>query len=53
MASLSDKDAVYLMESVVGGLRICKWVRSPTVCKGLQLAHEDRKDDRYAVYLQV
>jgi len=36
-ASLSDKDAVYLIESVVGGLHICKRVRSPTVCEGLQL----------------
>jgi len=31
-ASLSDEDAVYLIESVVRGLHICKRVRSPTVC---------------------
>ena len=41
-ASLSDEDAVYLIESVVGGLHICKRVRSPTVCEGLQLTREDR-----------
>jgi len=35
--SLSDKDAVYLIESVVGGLHIRKRVRSPTVFEGLQL----------------
>ena len=35
-ASLSDEDAVYLIESVVGGLHICKRARSPTVCEGLQ-----------------
>ena len=33
-ASLSDEDAVYLPESVVRGLHICKRVRSPTVCEG-------------------
>ena len=47
-ASLSDEDAVYLIESVVGSLHICKRVRSPTVCKGLQLTCEDRNDDRFA-----
>jgi len=53
MASLSDEDAVYRIESVVGGLHICKRVRSPTVCEGLQLTREDRNDDRFAVCLQV
>jgi len=43
-ASLSAEDAVYLIESVVGGLHICKRVRSPTVCEGLQLAREDRNN---------
>jgi len=52
-ASLSDEDAVYLIESVVGGLHICKRVRSPTVCEGLRLTHEDRNDDRFAACLQV
>ena len=52
-ASLSDEDAVYLTESVVGGLHICKRVRSPTVCEGLQLTREDRNDDRFAACLQV
>ena len=52
-ASLSDEDAVYLIESVVGGLRICKMVRSPTVCEGLQLTREDRNDDHFAACLQV
>ena len=37
VASLSDEDAVYLIETVVGGLHICNRVRSPTVCEGLQL----------------
>ena len=32
--SLFDEDAVYLIESVVGGLHICKRARSPTVCEG-------------------
>ena len=49
-AKLSDKDAVYMIESVVGGLHICKRVRSPTVFVGLQLAHEDRNDDRFAAF---
>ena len=42
MASLSDEDAVYLIESVGvgGGLHICKRVRSPTVFVGL--IREDR-----------
>ena len=53
MANLSDEDAVYLIESVVGGLHICKRVRSPSVCKGLQLIREDRNDDRFAACLQV
>ena len=52
-ASISDKDAVYLIESVVGGLHICKRVRFPTVCEGLQLTREDRSDHRFAVCLQV
>ena len=52
-ASLSDEDAVYLIESAVGGLHICKMVRSPTVCEGLQLTREDRNDDRFAACLQV
>ena len=51
MARLSDEDAVYLIESVVGSLHICKRVRSPTVCEGLQLICEDRNDDRFAVCL--
>ena len=33
MASLSDEGAVYLIESDVGGLHICKRIRSPTVCE--------------------
>jgi len=53
VASLSDKDAVYLIESVVGGLHICKRVRSPTVCEGLQLTCKDRNDDCFASCLQV
>ena len=52
-ASLSEEDAVYLIESVVGGLHICKRVRSPTVCEGLQFTCEDRNDDRFAACLQV
>ena len=52
-ASLFDEDAVYLIESAVGGLHICKRVRSPTVCEGLQLTREDRNDDRLAACLQV
>jgi len=52
-ASLSDEDAVYPIESVAGGLHICKRVQSPTVCKGLQLTREDRNDDCFAAYLQV
>jgi len=52
-ASLSDEDAAYLMESVVGGLYICKRVQSPTVCEGLQLRHKDRNDDSFAACLQV
>jgi len=52
-ASVSDEDAVYLIKSVVGGLHICKRVRSPTVCEGLQLRREDRNDDRFAACLQV
>jgi len=51
--SLSDEDAVYLIESVVGGLHICKRVRSPTVCKGLQLTRKDRNDDILAACLQM
>ena len=51
-ASLSDEDAVYLID-VVGGLHICKTVRSPTVCEGLQLTCEDRNNDRFAACLQV
>jgi len=43
----SDKDAVYLIKSVVGDLHICKKVRSPTVCEGLQHTCEDRYDDCY------
>ena len=42
-ASLSDEDAVYLIESVVGGLHICKRVRSPTVCEGLQHIYTRRQ----------
>ena len=57
-ASLFDEDAVYLIESVVGGLHICKRVRSSTipytVCEGLQpFTREDRNDDRFAACLQV
>ena len=52
-ASLSDEDAVYLIKSVVGGLHIFNRVRSPTVCEGLQLTHEDRDDDHFAACLQV
>ena len=52
-ASLSDEDAVYLVESVVGGLHICKRVQSLTVCEGLQLTREDGNDDRFSVCLQV
>jgi len=52
-ASLSDEDAVYLIESVVEGLHICKRVQSPIVCVGLQLKREDRNDDRFAACLQV
>ena len=52
-ASLSNEDAVYLIESVVGGLHICKRVRSSPVCEGLQLTHEDTNDDRFAACLQV
>ena len=52
-ASLSDEDAVYLIESVVGGRHIYKRVRSSTVCEGLQLTREDTKDDRFAACLQV
>jgi len=51
--SLSDEDAVYLIESDVGGLHICKRVRSPIVCEGLELTREDRDDDRFAACLQV
>ena len=36
-ASLSDGDAVYLIESVVGGLHICKRVQSLTVCEAFNL----------------
>jgi len=43
MASLSDEDAVYLIKSVVGGLHICKRVRSPTVCEGLQRMYTQRQ----------
>ena len=46
------EDAVYLIESVVGGLHICKGVRSPTVFVGLQTIREDRTDDRFAACLQ-
>jgi len=53
-ASLFDEDAVYLIESVVGGLHIYKRVRSPTVCEGLQpFTREDRNDNRFAACLQV
>ena len=52
-ASESDEDAVYLIESVVGGLHICKRVRSPTVCEGLQLSREDRNDDCFTACHQV
>ena len=52
MTSLSDKDAAYLIESVVRGLNICKRVRSPTVCEDLQLTREDR-NDHFAACLQV
>jgi len=37
IASLSDEDAVYLIESVVGGLHICNRVQSPTVCEAFNL----------------
>jgi len=47
------EDAVYLIESDVGGLHICKRVRSPIVCEGLELTREDRDDDRFAACLQV
>ena len=53
MASLSDEDTVYLIESVVRGLYICKKVRFPTVREGLQLTCEDRNDVRFTVCLQV
>ena len=44
-ASLFDEDAVYLIESVVGGLHICE---------GLQpFTREDRNDDRFAACLRV
>ena len=49
-ASLSDEDAVYLIESVVRGLHFCKRVQSPTVCEGLQLTREDRNNDSFAVW---
>ena len=53
-ASLFDEDAVYLIESVFGGLHICKRVRSSTVCEGLQpFTREDRNDDYFAACLQV
>ena len=42
MASLSDEDAVYLIESVVRGLHICKRM----FARGLQLTHEDRNNER-------
>jgi len=32
---------------------ICKRVRFPTVCEGLQLTREDRNDDCFAACLQV
>ena len=48
----SDEDAMYLIESVVGGLHICKRVRSPTVCEGLQLTCEERNNDRLAACLR-
>ena len=51
-ASLSDEDAVHLIESVVGGLHICKGVRSLTVFVGLQTIREDRNDDHFAACLQ-
>jgi len=52
MASLSDEDAVYLIESVVGGLHIsARGYDPPTVCEGLQLTCKDRNDDRFAAYL--
>ena len=53
MASLCDEDAMYLIESVVGGLHICKRVQSPTVCEGLQHTRKERDDDCFAVCLQV
>jgi len=53
MASVSDENAVYLIESVVGGLHICKRVQSPTVCEGLQLSREDRNDDHFTACHQV
>ena len=53
-ASLFDEDAVYLIESVVGGLHICKRARFLTVCEGLQpFTREDRNDDCFAACLQV
>jgi len=52
-ASLSDEDGVYLIESVVGGLHICKRVRSSTVSEGLQLTRKGTNDDRFAACLQV
>ena len=52
-ASLSDKDAVYLIKTVVGGLHICKRIQFPTVCEGLQLTCEDKNNDRFSACLQV
>jgi len=46
----SDEDAVYLTESVVGGLYICKMVRSPTVCRAFNL---HAKTETMTVLLRV
>jgi len=52
MASLSDKDAVCLHESVVRGHHIYKTVWSPTVGEILQLTREEgNAHDHFAVCL--
>ena len=38
-ASLFDEDAVYLIESVVGGLHICKRARSPLFARAFNRLH--------------
>ena len=51
-ASLSDEDAVYLIESVVEGLHICKRVRSLILfARAFNLHAKDRNDDRFAACL--